>query len=212
MKLNITNEKLTRQLLAANPVLANCKGSVKAVRLFMNMLGLKCILLRGNRLNIEVGYTQYNNMTPEGMMSAINSNLPNSTTPFNKAQHLLEYTTDHTAGKYGYCTQLSTSDNEFLRIRLTEKTIDEYDNNKVLTIADIAPYMYNFITAAYEECIVDYKVIGVVDDDKTADMTILVTNVADKDLLPIKSIIAKQLQEILPINMIVLAENIIGCA
>ena len=212
MKLNITNEKLTRQLLAANPVLANCKGSVKAVRMFMNMLGMKCILVRGNRLNIEVSYTQYNNMTPEVMMSTISSNMKNSTTPVNKAQHLLEYVTDHTTGKYGYCTQLSTSDNEFLRVRLTEKTIDEYDHDKVLTIADIAPYIYNFATCAFTECIVDYKLVGVVDDTKTADMTILVTNVTDKDLLPIKSIIAKQLQEILPINMIVLAENIIGCA
>lgn len=209
MKLNITNEKLTRQLLAANPVLANCKGSVKAVRMFMNMLGMKCILVRGNRLNIEVSYTQYNNMTPEGMMSTISSNMSNSTMPYSKAQHLLEYVTDHTAGKYGYCTQLSTSDNEFLRIRLTEK---EADNDKALTIADIAPYIYNFATYLFTECIVDYKLVGVVDAAKTADMTILVTNVTDKDLLPIKSIIAKQLQEILPINMIVLAENIIGCA
>lgn len=209
MKLNITNEKLTRQLLAANPVLANCKGSVKAVRLFMNMLGLKCILLRGNRLNIEVGYTQYNNMTPEGMMSTISSNMSNSTTPTSKCAHLLEYITDHAAGKYGYCTQLSTSDNEFLRIRLTEK---EVDNDKALTIADIAPYIYNFTTYSFTENIVDYKLVGVVDNDKTADMIILVTNVTDKELLPVKEIIAKQLQEILPINMIVLADNIIGCA
>jgi hypothetical protein len=148
-------------------------------------------------------------MTPEGMMSTISSNMSNSTMPYNKAQHLLEYVTDHTASKYGYCTQLSTSDNEFLRIRLTEK---ENDAGKALTIADIAPYIYNFATYSFTECIVDYKLVGVVDNAKTANMTILVTNVADKDLLPIKSIIAKQLQEILPINMIVLAENIIGCA
>lgn len=212
MKLNLTNEKLTRLLLSANPVLANCKGSVKAVRLFMNMLGMKCILLRGNKLTIEVGYTQYNSMTPEGMMSTISSNMKNSTTPINKAQHLLEYTTDHDAGKYGYCTKLSTSNKEFLRVRLTEKAIDEYDHDKVLTIADIAPYIYNFATYSFTDNVIDYKLVGVTDDTKTADMTILVPNVTDKDLQPIKAVLTKQLQEILPINMIVTEDHIIGCA
>lgn len=91
MKLTITNEKLTRMLISANPVLANCKGSVKAVRMFMNMLGFKCRII----------------------------------------------------------------------------------NNS------------------------DY-------------VQLYVSNVNDSDLKPIKSIIAKQLQEILPINMIVLPDNIIG--
>lgn len=93
MKLNITSEKLTRIMLSANPVLANCKGSVKAVRIMMNMLGLKCI-------------------------------------------------------------PSVTSD----------------------------------------------------------DILIYVPNVTDEDLRPIKEVLAKQLQEILPINMIVLPDNIIGCA
>lgn len=91
MKLTITNEKLTRMLISANPVLANCKGSVKAVRMFMNMLGFKCRII----------------------------------------------------------------------------------NNS------------------------DY-------------VQLYVSNVNDSDLKPVKSIIAKQLQEILPINMIVLPDNIIG--
>jgi hypothetical protein len=97
MKLNLTSEQLTRLLLSANPVLANCKGSVKAVRLFMNMLGMKCILSRDT------------------------------------------------------------------------------------------------------------------DNTENTDITILVPNVTDKDLQPVKAILAKQLQEILPINMIVTEDNIIGC-
>lgn len=95
MKLNITNEKLIRMLLSANPILINCKGSVKAVRMFMNMIGMKCKVI-----------------------------LP------------------------------------------TENT----------------------------------------------DIQLYVSNVADAELKPVKSIIAKQLQEVLPINMIVLPENIIGCS
>lgn len=96
MKLNLTSEKLTRVLLSANPVLANCKGSVKAVRMFMNMLGMKCIL--------------------------------------------------------------------------------SHNTN----------------------------------DTENADITISVSNVTDKDLQPIKAILTKQLQEILPINMIITEDHIKG--
>ncbi len=40
----------------------------------------------------------------------------------------------------------------------------------------------------------------------------LLTNISDKNAEPIKSILAKQLQEVLPINIVVTPENIIGCA
>ena len=48
--------------------------------------------------------------------------------------------------------------------------------------------------------------------NNTDYIKLYVSNVADIELQPVKSILAKQLQEILPINMIVEADNIIGCA
>ena len=44
------------------------------------------------------------------------------------------------------------------------------------------------------------------------EFSVLITNVTDKEMLAAKSTLANQLQEILPINMIVEADNIIGCA
>lgn len=57
MKLNVKQERLFRMLLSTNPVLTNCKGSAKAVRMFMNMLGFTCTFDRSedtHGLNIYV--------------------------------------------------------------------------------------------------------------------------------------------------------------
>ena len=105
MKFNLSKDRLTRILLSANPVLANCKGSKKAVRLFMNMLGMKCIVILPHAENTEIPLT---------------------------------------------------NDTDYIKL--------------------------------------------------------YVSNVTDAQLQPVKSVLAKQLQELLPINMIVLPDNIIGCA
>ena len=55
-------------------------------------------------------------------------------------------------------------------------------------------------------------ILGTVINNSTDYVQIYVTNVTDADLAPVKSVLAKQLQEILPINMIVKADNIIGYA
>ena len=49
-------------------------------------------------------------------------------------------------------------------------------------------------------------------DDSIPSIYILVPNMLDSELKPIKSTLAKQLQEIVPINMIITAEQIIGIA
>lgn len=66
MKLNVKQERLFRTLLSANPVLTNCKGSVKAVRMFFNMLGFFCKTYRNedNKLIIEVKNVTDANLTP----------------------------------------------------------------------------------------------------------------------------------------------------
>ncbi|MCZ0950780.1 hypothetical protein N7T98_25720, partial [Pseudomonas syringae pv. tomato] len=45
MKLNISSEKLIRLMLTTNPTLARYKGSIAAIRLLLNTLGIKCIVL-----------------------------------------------------------------------------------------------------------------------------------------------------------------------
>ena len=60
---------------------------------------------------------------------------------------------------------------------------------------------------------VTVKPLSIVPDVRSqSDLCIMLTNVADVDVAPIRTVLAKQLQEILPINMIVKADNIIGMA
>ena len=55
MKLNISPEKLTRLMLTTNPTLARYKGSIAAIRLLLNTLGIKCIVLT-NKQSIIMKY------------------------------------------------------------------------------------------------------------------------------------------------------------
>lgn len=66
MKLNVKQERLFRTLLSANPVLTSCKGSVKAVRMFFNMLGLYCKIDKSNadKIIIEVKNVTDDDLTP----------------------------------------------------------------------------------------------------------------------------------------------------
>lgn len=50
------------------------------------------------------------------------------------------------------------------------------------------------------------------DTNTSTEIVCLLTNISDKNAEPIKSILSKQLQEILPINIVITPENIIGCA
>lgn len=66
MKLNIVQDKMFRMLLSANPVLTSCKGSVKAVRMFFNMLGMYCKIDKDDngKLVIKVKNVTDDNLTP----------------------------------------------------------------------------------------------------------------------------------------------------
>ncbi len=61
--------------------------------------------------------------------------------------------------------------------------------------------------------LLEAKPFVVTDDSSTStEIVCLLTNISDKNAEPIKSILAKQLQEVLPINIVVTPDNIIGCA
>ena len=55
MKLNISSEKLIRLMLTTNPTLARYKGSIAAIRLLLNTLGIKCSVLT-NKQSIVMKY------------------------------------------------------------------------------------------------------------------------------------------------------------
>lgn len=306
MQLNITSEKLTRLLLSANPVLANCKGSVKAVRLLLNMLGMKCItvmphstaLANANYTNtvipteihfttnstklLDVDWFHADNYSTAGSWPAESSWPDNhgdwwptdpSSTPIvdgtgciysetnNNAQLLCEGN-GHFPGKnflenvdqhkpttlelYTYNTQgvivrfifsyswdyIEKSDNTYEYVMYINShpsclsTVQkEYSNAQA--IKDYDKLYKDIVENAFSTMLdrlcnvpnlqiisknTEKLVLGTQITNTTDNIQMYITNVTDTTLQPVKSVLAKQLQEILPINMIVTADNIIGCA
>lgn len=247
MKLNLTSEKLTRLLLSANPVLANCKGSVKAVRLFMNMLGLKCALNVSGLGAIFTFKNLGNNPSYNTMCEAI-TNGSQTSEYFSyicmDSQHfgMLFARSEDYVNYNLFSMQISEPNSENISTMYVYPwTADEIEawNNRVTdemkiqlsdnfaerqhyTMLALGDIIKNFRTYQERrgvfqgaEILDSYTLVPALNstaDDSVKDLVICVTNVTDKDLQPIKAVLTKQLQEILPINMIVTEDHIIGCA
>ena len=245
MKLNLTNEKLTRLMLSANPVLANCKGSVKAVRLFMNMLGMKCIPIVNGLCATFTVNNLGTNYTYNGICEAISNGDDTS-----------EYYSYMINNHYGMLFARKEDFGKYQNVFSMQISGPDSNNNSTITLvpwtdADINrwnedhsgyPEMQidiedgdfaarqRYTLLAYNDVIKNFKTYqnrtgqfeGATISEKyitksaqsnpSTDILICVTNVTDKNLRPIKAVLTKQLQEILPINMIVTEDHIIGCA
>lgn len=247
MKLNLTNEKLTRLLLSANPVLANCKGSVKAVRLFMNMLGLKCALNVSGMGAIFTFKNLGDNPSYETMREAITNGTQTSAyfsyicmddnhtgLLFARSKDYVHYNlfsikisepnSENISTLYIYpwtAAEIETWNNtvpDELKIQLS----DNFAERQHYTLLALSDIIKNFRTYQERrgvfqgaEIFDSYTLVPALNstaDDSAKDLVICVTNVTDKNLQPIKAVLTKQLQEILPINMIVTEDHIIGCA
>ena len=232
-------------MLSANPVLANCKGSVKAVRLFMNMLGMKCIpIVNGlcatftvTNLGADPSYM--------GLCDALaNGDDVSEYYSYMSSNHYgLLYARKENFGKYcnAFSVQISGPDSNNVStltlVPWTDEEIirwneshSEYPNMQIDIADESFAIRQKYTLLAYNDVIKNFKTYqnrtGLFADAtisenftmKSAqsnpgnDILLCVSNVTDKNLQPIKSVLAKQLQEILPINMIVTEDNIIGCA
>ena len=248
MKLNLTSEKLTRLLLSANPVLANCKGSVKAVRLFMNMLGLKCAL---NVSGMGAIFT-FKNLGSNPKYSTMREAITNGTQSSEYFSYIC-MDTNHTGLLFArskdythynlFSIKISEPNSENISTLYvypwTADEIEEWNRSvpdemkiqlsdnfaerQYYTMLALSDIIKNFRTYQERtenvfpgaEILDTYTLVPALNstaDDSAKDMVICVTNVTDKDLQPVKAILTKQLQEILPINMIVTEDHIIGCA
>ena len=242
MKLNITKDKLTRMLLSANPVLANCKGSKKAVRIFLNMLGMKNIItsqaiqttftLTGlkdvqnsrdylNSLNNEIfGImhlgTHIHDIRGGAVYSILGLYDDTLIDVINTQVQYISSTSVSVTFKPGDELEIQSWNMNPGYPHITQKPIDVLNN---IMIKGINEFIELFNTRNKSLC----EKLGDATIAKSTTLTsqysvdndafsILITNVTDKELANVKSVLAKQLQEILPINMIVEADNIIGCA
>ena len=191
MKLNITEEKLKRVLLSANPVLANCKGSVKAVRLFLNELGFTNTIIRG-LLTVKLTFTD-------------------NEKSFVAMDHI--YSTWYIHTEDGQTSNLSTptkTGKEIVFCQSNNKTVSGALGEIQFYVNDMLQNVSSVTKSDYKTLIYGTEDTTSANKDKNNRLKIIITNATDADILPVKSVLAKQLQEILPINMIVDAENIIG--
>lgn len=245
MKLNLTNEKLTRLLLSANPVLANCKGSVKAVRLFMNMLGMKCIpIVSGLSATFTI-----TNLSANPSYNALCE-------AFSNGDDASEYYSYMSTNHYGILFARKENYDGYYNVFSMQISEPDSNNNSTITLvpwtddeiikwneshSDYPEMQINiadgdfalrqkYTLLAYNDVIKNFKTyqnrIGAfsgatisenyttksAQSNPSNDILLCVPNVTDKDLQPIKAVLTKQLQEILPINMIVTEDHIIGCA
>ena len=243
MKLNISSEKLIRLMLTTNPTLARYKGSIAAIRLLLNTLGIKCSVLTNKQsivMKYEIsGLPEGYNITDitraisgicynygtyikpffdETLLSVLNENYIH-VQGFNS---LVEYK-DDTALSYSLIPfterriESWNSDNRISqRDRILPLTVTERANYTIKAQTEFANILNKYLKNNYPNAKVtlsDAVPYLVADSSNTStEIVCLLTNISDKNAEPIKSILAKQLQEVLPINIVVTPENIIGCA
>lgn len=241
MKFNLTKDRLTRILLSANPILANCKGSKKAVRLMLNMLGMKCIItqglvhfayavdgLEGRLTNNEFTLSMlagemaaYANSANDSRLRLMDGEAANllgvydNDTLVQVIQVIAKYTSS-TCATFE-CVPLTSAQIEYWNAQHDTRQITPASKSKTNGYLCVA---YSIFANSFNRLVELYNAPFTTDANVTTannssandEFTFLITNVTDSRLQPVKSVLAKQMQEILPINMIVEADNIIGCA
>lgn len=252
MKLNISSEKLIRLMLTTNPTLARYKGSIAAIRLLLNTLGIKCSVLT-NKQSVMMKYEISG--LPEGysvntVLDAIyrilnnhpGKNISLFPTSNEDINEVIRVSNDEGETRNGFSYPLSEyilykSDTscEIVLLPFDDEGITSWNNT--ITPNDSIPTNISnserlrYVAKAQSEFIsilntylktvipgtsvklLEAKPIVVTNDAFTStEIVCLLTNISDKNAEPIKSILAKQLQEVLPINIVVTPENIIGCA
>lgn len=244
MKLNISSEKLIRLMLTTNPTLARYKGSIAAIRLLLNTLGIKCRVLTNkqsiimkyeisglpegynitNITNVILGICDANGTYIEPFSSTnVLSVLNEDNIHVQGFNSLVEYKNDTTLS-YSLIPFTESliaswnSDNHHIsqNYQIFPLTVTERANYTIKAQTDFANILNKYLKNNYPNAKVTLSEAVpylVADSSNTStEIVCLLTNISDKNAEPIKSILAKQLQEVLPINIVVTPENIIGCA
>ncbi len=234
-------------MLTTNPTLARYKGSIAAIRLLLNTLGIKCIVLT-NKQSIIMKYEISG--LPEGysfdvINNAIHSCLSHggkNISLFNTRSDVIRATNDEGLNRNGFSFPLRNyivykSDTSCEVVLRPFGDLEITNWNTTPTLSDTIPTDISnserakYVVKAQTEFIsilnaylktaipgasvklLEAKPFVVTDDSSTStEIVCLLTNISDKNAEPIKSILAKQMQEVLPINIVVTPENIIGCA
>lgn len=207
MILNVDLTDMIRQLLIANPYLAQRKGSLKSVRMLMNMLGFKCRVCVGDELIYLIEFAESDVKYSEVFGSAdtifqTSDKQPDQSFIIYKPTNVwFSCDTDDVKDSVQ-----NLSENSIVKLRFNP----DLTKNEKKSVIDCMPAFEACINTAKENGLtfVSDTFIGSGGDNR--NIYIIVTNVIDEELKPVKAILARQLREILPINMIIDEKNIIG--
>lgn len=191
MKFNITDVDLERQLVLSNSFFAHYKGSVKAVRILLNMLGFKNIVINGSNLCVRIFFTD--DITADILEG-------NGVT---YANNKYTYTNDSNTTSFN-ATIVSDASYPYISLE-SENTIKTSTAAQLnLMLKGIAQILTNAKSTEI------YKSMSYFGTLPSNDIYVFITNVNDADLTTAKTALVKQLIEILPINMILDTKHIIG--
>lgn len=216
MKINADASKIARQLVIANSYLAHYKGSDKAVKMLLNILGFSCI-----SYETEPKFRMlFDNDVPE-IMSVLHQapfddhgDIESTTVTITKAVSIKK--TDDTEVKTidGVTVSItvpeaaSSAGFPFVDIsaEIIDSTVDYTECEKISAEFTLLQYVFDKLATD-----LNFKSSIVYSQGSSNTVTVVLTNVPDENLPKnAKETLAKQLQEILPINKIVTSDTIIG--
>lgn len=213
MQLKTTEQDIIRQLLVTNPYIANKKGSAKAIKMFLNILGFTCCIMSNDNPTLQICVdhadpeallksVEFENSTGNTLTKSMKFSIPVSSLAkepiSSKAATPVEVSATITAS-------INSTDLDFPYITFNVT----YSNNNVKA-TDVRLSVFNELltTQAISDVLMSQYI-----DERSNNNTydVILTNVEDYNIpKTTREALAAQINEIMPINMNIKADNIVG--
>lgn len=205
MQLKTTEQDIIRQLLVTNPYIANKKGSAKAIKMFLNILGFTCCIMSDVNPTLQICV---DHADPEDLLTSIEfeSSTDNTLTKsmtFNIPVSSKAATPEQVSATITASINSTDLDFPYITFNVT------YSNNNVKA-TDVRLSVFNELltTQAISDVLMSQYI-----DERSNNNTydVILTNVEDYNIpKSTREALAAQINEIMPINMNIKADNIVG--
>lgn len=202
MKLNANVQDIVRQLLVTNPYLASKKGSSKAIKMMLNILGFTCCIMSDVNPTLHICVDSAN---VNSLLSSISFN--NNSKTINYSMPISSTGTSATVTATVNVTT-ETTNLDFTYITFSVE-VDKNGNDAVNT-SDVI--LTAFAELLSTNAIADVMLSHYIDEISVNNtFTVVLTNVKDSAIpKTTREILATQINEIMPINMNINANHIFG--
>lgn len=202
MKLNANVQDIVRQLLVTTPYLANKKGSSKAIKLLLNILGFTCCILSDVNPTLHICVDSAN---VNSLLSSIGFN--NNSKTINYSMPISSTGTTATAtATVNATTETNNLDFPYITFSVSVNK----NNNSAINESDVI--LTTFSELLNTQAIANVMLSQYIDEISANNtFTVVLTNVKDSDVpKTTREILATQINEIMPINMNINANHIFG--